>query len=207
VPVVGDWCMLADIMTFSSSVEDVALLTDAEVLARLAREPELFVLLVRRYEAPFLRRARAILYSPEDAEEVVQDTFTKIYLYADRYTPQAGATFGSWAYTILSRVAYTKYVSKRKERATRAELAPEHFESLPDTQDSFLEDLTIRDEVIAALVTLPATAARLLRLQFIEGKTQEEISESEQLSISAVKTRVHRAKKLFKRAYDQQHHD
>jgi RNA polymerase sigma-70 factor (ECF subfamily) len=198
--------MLADIMAFSTT-EDIGALSEAEVLARSHQEPELFAVLVRRYEAALLRRARTILRSPEDAEEVVQDTFTKMYLYADKYHPQEGARFSSWMYTILNRVAYTKYQKRKTLHREFIALEPEHYESLPDKQAEFLEDLSIRDEVIAALATLPETAAKLLRLQFIEGKTQEEIATSEDLSVSAVKTRVHRAKKLFKQAYDEQHYD
>ncbi len=198
--------MIQGIMTFSTS-EDLAILDDAEILARARQEPELFAVLVRRYEAALLRRARAILRSPEDAEEVVQDAFTKMYLYADKYHAQEGASFSSWMYTILNRVAYTKYAVRRKESGRMAELEPEHYESLPDTRAEFLEDLSIRDEVIAALAKLPETAAKILRLQFIEGKTQEEIAASENLSIPAVKTRVHRAKKLFKQSYDEQHYE
>lgn len=194
-------------MPFSSFADDPAALEDADILARSHREPELFALLVRRYEAALLRRAKAILWNPEDAKEVVQDTFTKMYLYADRYQKQEGASFSSWMYTILNRVAYTKYAARRKESGHRAELEPEHFESLPDAHAEFLEDLSIRDEVIAVLAKLPETSARILRLQFIEGKSQEEIAASEELSIPAVKTRVHRAKKLFKKIYDTQHYD
>lgn len=189
------------------STTELTTLSDAEVLARSQKEPELFALLVRRYEAALLRRARTILKSPEDAEETVQDAFTKMYLYADKYRPQEGASFSSWMYTILNRVAYTKYRAKSIERGKRAELEPEHYESLPDAKAEFLEDLSIRNEVIAALAKLPEAAAKILRLQFIEGKTQEEIAQAEDLSIPAVKTRVHRAKKLFKQAYDEQHYD
>ncbi|HVB20207.1 MAG TPA: RNA polymerase sigma factor [Candidatus Paceibacterota bacterium] len=192
-------------MSFSTSGLDT--LSDADVLARSKSEPDLFAILVRRYEAALLRRAKTILSSPEDAEEVVQDAFTKMYLYADTYHAQEGATFSSWAYTILNRVAYTKYRARSLERGKRAELEPEHFESLPDARAEFLEDLSVRNEVIAALAKLPETASRILRLQFIEGKTQEEIATSEKLSIPAVKTRVHRAKKLFKQAYDKQHYE
>lgn len=192
-------------MSFSNT--ELPALTDAEILARAQREPELFALLVRRYEAPFLRRARTILRSPEDAEEAVQDAFTKMYLYADKYRAQEGASFSSWAYTILNRVAYTKYKVKSVERGRRAELEPEHYESLPDAKAEFLEDLSVRSEVIGALAKLPEAAAKILRLQFIEGKTHEEIAKSEELSIPAVKTRVHRAKKLFKQAYDTQKYD
>ena len=197
--------MLADIMSFSNT--ELSQLSDAEALARSQMEPDLFAVLVRRYEAALLRRARTILKSPEDAEEAVQDAFTKMYLYADKYHAQEGASFSSWAYTILNRVAYTKYRHKSIERGKRAELLPEHYESLPDARAEFLEDLSIRNEVITALAKLPETAAKVLRLQFIEGKSQEEIAESEQLSIPAVKTRVHRAKKLFKEAYDEQKYD
>ncbi|MBI4065693.1 sigma-70 family RNA polymerase sigma factor [Candidatus Kaiserbacteria bacterium] len=191
-------------MSLSSFTDDTSEISDAELLARSKRVPALFAILVRRYEAPLLRRARKILFSHEDAEEAVQDAFTKMYLYADKYHEQEGASFSSWAYTILNRVAYTKYAARRKEGGQRAELEPEHYESLPDARAEFLEDLSIRNEVISALSKLPETAAKILRLQFIEGKSQEEIAESENLSIPAVKTRVHRAKKLFKEAYDKQ---
>ena len=194
--------MLADIMSFSTNELDT--LMDAEILTRSQKEPDLFAILVRRYEAALLRRARTILKSPEDAEEAVQDAFTKMYLYADTYHAQAGASFSSWAYTILNRVAYTKYRAKGIERGKRAELLPEHYESLPDAKAEFLEDLSVRNEVIAALAKLPETASKILRLQFIEGKSQEEIAQAEHLSIPAVKTRIHRAKKLFKQAYDKQ---
>jgi RNA polymerase sigma-70 factor (ECF subfamily) len=199
--------MIADIMSFSKFAEDLGALSDAEVLARSRKEPELFVLLVRRYEAALLRRARKILSSPEDAEEAVQDAFVKMYLYADKYKEQEGASFSSWAYTILNRVAYTKYRSRKQEQGAVAHLEPEHYESLPDARAEFLEDLSLRNEVIAALVKLPETAAKILRLQFIEGKNQEEIATSEQLSIPAVKTRVHRAKKLFKKIYNEQNYE
>ena len=197
--------MIQGIMSFSTTGSDT--LSDAEALARSRREPELFAVLVRRYEAALLRRARTILKSPEDAEEAVQDAFTKMYLYADRYHSQEGASFASWAYTILNRVAYTKYKSKSLEWEKRTELLPEHYESLPDARAEFIEDLSIRNEVLAALAKLPETAAKILRLQFIEGKSQEEIAEKENLSIPAVKTRIHRAKKLFKQAYDEQQYE
>lgn len=192
-------------MSFSTA--ELAALSDGEVLARSQKEPDLFVILVRRYEAPLLRRAKTILHSPEDAEEAVQDAFTRMYLYADKYQVQEGASFSSWAYTILNRVAYTKYRAKSIERGKRAELLPEHYESLPDAKAEFLEDLSIRNEVITALAKLPEAASKLLRLQFIEGKSQEEIAKAENLSIPAVKTRIHRAKKLFKQAYDEQHYE
>ena len=71
--------MLTDIMSFSN-IENLGTLSDIEVLARSGKNPDLFAILVRRYEAPLLRRAQMILKSREDADEAVQDAFTKMYL-------------------------------------------------------------------------------------------------------------------------------
>lgn len=185
----------------SDRLAELDTLSDEEVLRASRTEPEAFALLVRRYEAAFMRKARSILYVQEDAEEVVQDTFTRIYLYADRYVPQEGASFSSWGYAILTRLAFTRYQKLKRERGRTQELDTEAYERLPDTV-AFLEDLTVRDEVLMALSKLPEAASRILRLQFLEGKTQEEIAAVEGSTVSAVKTRVHRAKKLFKNAID-----
>lgn len=180
--------------------------SDEAVLKASRLDPDAFRILVRRYEAPFLRKAKSILYAEEDAEEVVQDAFTRIYVYADRYEQQPGASFSSWAYFILTRLAFTRYQKLKALRGHRADLDPEAYERLPDAED-FVEESTIRNEVLVALAKLPEAAARVLRLQFLEGKTQEEIASAEGIGVGAVKTRVHRAKKLFKHAYDEQHYD
>ncbi|KND50166.1 MAG: RNA polymerase sigma-70 factor, ECF subfamily [Parcubacteria bacterium C7867-008] len=174
--------------------------SDEVVLSESRNRPELFALLVERYEDAFLRKANSILYRTEDAEEMVQDTFTRIYLYADRFVPQEGAQFSSWAYAILIRLCFTRYQKMKKERGRTMELEPETYERIADA-DIFLEDLTIRDEVLMAMARMPETASRILRLQFLEGKTQEEIATIEGASVAAVKTRVHRAKKSFKEAF------
>ncbi|MES2994428.1 MAG: RNA polymerase sigma factor [Patescibacteria group bacterium] len=191
-------------MRFSRLTEGLEEASDEEIL-RLSREnPDAFAILVTRYEAPFLRKARSILFTKEDAEEIVQDTFTRIYVYADRYKAQEGASFSSWAYAILTRLAFTRYQKLRKHRARTQELDPEVYERIRD-ESEFLEDLSVRSEVLVALSKLPEAASRVLRLQFIEGKSQEEIALLESSSVSAVKTRVHRAKKLFKEAIDTTH--
>ena len=176
-------------------------LSDEEVLKQAQTSPDVFEVLVDRYEDAFMRKARTIVYSREDAEEVVQDTFTRIYLYADRYKPTEGASFSSWGYAILTRLAFTRYQKLKKERGRMAPLESETYERIPDPE-TFVERMTVRDEVLMALSRMPEAASKVLRLQFLEGKTHEEIAESEGSSISAVKTRVHRAKKIFKESLE-----
>ncbi len=173
-------------------------LSDEEVLRASRTNPDLFGILVDRYEAAFLRKAESILYSTEEAEEAVQDTFTRIFLYADNYAAQEGAKFSSWAYTILTRLCFTRYQKQKKERSRMYSLEPESYERLPDTED-FVLDLSMKNEVLHVLSRIPESCAHILRLQFLEGKTQEEIATMEGSTVAAVKTRVHRAKKIFKK--------
>ncbi len=78
-------------------------------------------------------------------------------------------------------------------------MEPEAFERLSEA-GTFLDELSVQHEVLNALSRIPEACSRVLRLQFLEGKTQEEIATLEGSSVPAVKTRVFRAKKLFKRA-------
>lgn len=193
--------MIQEPMRFSSETLHDA--PDEEVLRVAQEHPDAFAILVRRYEDAFMRKARSILRTREDAEEVVQDTFTRIYLYANRYKAQEGASFSSWAYAILTRLAFTRYRKMARHRGRTTDMEPEAYERIPD-QTSFTDELTVRNEVLMALAKLPESAARVLSLQFLEGKTQEEIAALEGSTVSAVKTRVHRAKKLFKTVLDEQ---
>lgn len=198
--------MIHNVMRYSKSQAELQDASDEEVLAASRVMPDAFAILLNRYEDAFLRRAQHILHSREDAEEVVQDTFTRIYLYADRYAAQDGAQFSSWAYTILTRLCFTRYQKLKKERGRMAQMEPEAFERLPDAE-TFLDELSIRHEVLNALSRVPESAAKLLRLQFLEGKTQEEIAQMTGSTVPAVKTRVFRAKKLLKQALIEPNND
>ncbi|MES2668407.1 MAG: RNA polymerase sigma factor [Patescibacteria group bacterium] len=181
---------------------ELAGLSDEEVLRAAQKDPGAFAELVSRYEAAFLRKARSIVWTEEDAEEVVQDAFVRIYLHAARFKAQEGASFSSWAYTILTRLALTRYQKLKTKGKRFVELDPEAYERVAE-DGTFLDELTRTNEVLMALAKLPEAAARVLRLQFLEGKTQEEIAASEESTVPAVKTRVHRAKKLLKEALEQ----
>mgnify|MGYP000874367205 FL=1 len=101
-------------MQWFSSTDDARELPDEELLLRSNGQPWLFAVLLDRYEAAFMRRAVSIIRDERDAEEIVQDTFTKIYLHAASFRPQEGAKFSSWAYRILLNTSYTYYVRRRK---------------------------------------------------------------------------------------------
>lgn len=174
---------------------DLAELTDEELLFRSLGNPGLFEALVLRYQRLFLEKALYVVKSKDDAEDVVQDTFVRIYRFAPRFSGDEG-TFRSWAVTILMNVARTRYQKKAKERQRNAPLSQEHYETLsaPPEKDA----IQARDIIERALDSVPESAARILRLASLEGLPYEEIARREGMSVGAVKTRVHRAKKILK---------
>ncbi|MCW9054858.1 MAG: RNA polymerase sigma factor [Candidatus Pacebacteria bacterium] len=181
------------------NIADIHEKSDEEVLALSVRRPEAFKVLLERYQAPFLRKALSILRNKEDAEEVVQEAFSKIYLYADRFEVQAGASFSSWGYRILMNTAFTRYQKLKKEWARTQKLDPEVYERLPDTAALQFEKLELSDYIVSVLEQMPEHLARILTRHFIDGRPHKEIAEEEGISVGAVKTRVHRAKEAFRK--------
>lgn len=176
--------------------------SDEELLALSVSHPSFFALLVRKYEAPFLRKAFSIVREQETAEDVVQEAFTKIYLNAKKFKVVEGAQFSSWGYRILINTALTHYARRKRRGAAEFGLDEEIWALIPDRNLRQFEKKELQDLVASVLSRMPAPMARALSLFFIEGKTQEEIADTEGLSVGAVKTRVHRAKKEFKKVFE-----
>jgi len=189
--------------SYLEAEDNIVAMTDEDVLRASLSDPDLFVYLVRKYEAPFLRKARTVLYREEDVEDVVQETFAKIYLHAKRFHEVEGATFKSWAYTVLMNTAFTKYRKVMRHLGKTAELTPEHYESLADDGYEETFHLEITDYVVSIFAKMPDHLVRVLTLHFIQGLAHVEIAERESVSEGAIKTRVHRAKAYFRELADQ----
>ena len=180
-----------------TTTDEARSLSDEEVLARSAAEPWLFAVLLERYQDAFLRRARRIIRGDQDAEDIVQETFTKIYVHATKYSPQDGAKFSSWAYTILTNTALTKYAKNSRQGKMNAPLDPEFEIMLADLSES-KEDRENRDMIARILGELPGHFADVLRLFYLERWSHKDIAKKTGESVAAVKTRVHRAKQAFR---------
>ncbi|MBI1999536.1 MAG: RNA polymerase sigma factor [Parcubacteria group bacterium] len=173
-----------------------ASLRDEEVLFASVSSPSLFEEIVRRYEGPFRNKVRGIVGNRDEVDDIVQETFLKIYMNAARFEVQEGASFKSWGYKILMNTTFTYYQKLKKDGEALVDIDTEFYESLPDTTEPKKETI---DFVASVLVRMPAALSRALKLHFIDGMPQKEIAALEGVSISAVKTRIHRAKKEFKK--------
>lgn len=189
-------------MEYLSLEEQGKDMSDEQVLAASVSHPSLFALLVRKYEAAFLRKAYSIIKDDELAQDIVQEAFTKMYLNAGKFKVQEGAQFSSWAYRIVINTALTQYAKKKKRGEHTAELDEEIWALIPDKNLRQFEKKEFTDLVASILARMPAPMAKALSSFFLEGKSQEEIAKEEGLSVGAVKTRVHRAKAEFKKVYE-----
>ena len=175
--------------------------SDEEILALSVSKPDLFSILVDRYQEAFLRKASQIIRNdPETASDIVQDTFVKIYLNAGKFQIQEGASFKSWGYKILINTCFTKYKKIKGERVFLSDLDPEIQELVPSKADNILYEQKLDTDYILSMISkLPVILGRVLKLYSVEGKPQKEIAKIEGISLGAVRARIHRAKREIKR--------
>ena len=194
-------------MSFLNFTEDDNInyrdLSDEEVLSFSVSKPDVFGIIIKRYEEAFLRKAKSILKGKEDAEDAVQETFIKIYLNALKFQIQEGASFKSWGYKILVNTSFTYYQKLKKKRIHSVELTDEMYKVIEDPHSKgALAKKEMADYVASVLTKLPKTLSRVLSLHFIERRPQKEIAKMDNISVGAVKTRIYRAKKEFKKITD-----
>lgn len=175
---------------------------DDELLRASLNNPALFALIVERYQAPLLRMAMGITKNADDAEEVVQDAFTKMYLHANSFTKQEGASFKSWAYRITFTSAISHYRKLKRQWTRETALEPEHYENLGD-DDGTMGRTDARMAVEKLLKDLPEDMTRIIKKFYMEDKSYEAIAAEEGIPLTTLKMRLFRAKKLLKNhAYD-----
>ena len=95
--------------------------------------------------------------------------------------------------------AFTHYQKRKRVWQATTELEPETFEVLPDRETRQFEKKETSDYLVSVLSRMPEHFARILQLHFVDGLPQKEIATIEGISIGAVKTRIHRAKREFKK--------
>src|SRR6476660_6356685 len=111
--------------------------TDEQIaLAVQAGATERFGELIERYEAKLLRYARKFLLDPDDAQDIVQDTFIKAYENLQSF--DSCRRFSQWIY----RIAHNEFVNALKKRQSRRTTFTIDFDTLfphltaADTADS-----------------------------------------------------------------------
>jgi len=183
---------------------------DADLVGALRREePDAADRLVERYGDRVYRLAMRITGLNEDAEEAAQDALwtaaRKIHMF------KGESAFGSWIYRITANAAYQKLRTRRQKAAEIAidDVLPSldgdgrHFEPMDDWSNRVDEQALqgeLRRVLQQAIDGLPADYRTALVLHDVEGLSNPDIAEALNISLPAVKSRVHRSR-LFVRKH------
>jgi len=186
---------------------------DVEIVrACLAGSEAAYRQLVSRYQRPVFSLAMRVLRQAEDAEDVVQETFVRVFKALDRY--DQARPFSTWLFTIAARLCIDHL---RRRKMKTFSIFGKDSESDEDRVID-LEDPGPRpDDVVAgwedetrvqALVdSLPPHYRIVVALRHQHDLSYEEIAEALKLPLGTVKARIHRARALLKKTLEGQNPD
>ncbi len=154
---------------------------------------ETFDSLFRQYERPICSYLARLTADRDCAQELTQETFLRAYralARGERWdNPRA------WLYRVASRLATDDYRRRRLLRWLPLR------DGQPDSRQGLGEATTEKLAVQAALAALPPKYRVPLVLYVYEERPVAEIARTLELSVSAVKMRLSRAREMFRDAY------
>ncbi len=173
---------------------------DKELVKRAqAGNDEAFEELVRRYERKVYSITYRMLGNQEDASEALQDTFLRAYRFLGKF--QFKSSFYTWLYRIATNTSLTKL---RKRKAPYVMSIDEPVGSdgelqleIPDhkySPEKMMKQRELGRALQEAVDSLPADYRSVVVLRDLEGLSNDEVSKILNLSIPAVKSRLHRGR-------------
>jgi RNA polymerase sigma-70 factor (ECF subfamily) len=173
---------------------------DEELLFASLEEPALFEALVERYQEPLMRAAWRVVKGREEAEDVVQESFVKIYKNAEKFRKLDGIEFKSWAYKVAINTAITHYRKLKRGGEILSQDPVLFFEISEDLGiASLASSMDAKAAVASTLEKMPSHLETVLRRYYFEDKSYRTIAAEEKISIPTLKMRLFRAKRLFKK--------
>ncbi len=137
--------------------------------------------LVHLYWNPLIDYIATITSSPDDAEDVVQETFVRIWRYRAQW--KATSMVSSYLYRVARNLALNAQRDS-KARLGREQSAPQEFlgDASRRTPEQVLSTTTISEDVDAAVASLPKRRQEIFILSRYHGFTHAEIAETLGLS-------------------------
>jgi len=161
---------------------------------------EAFSELVRHYDRRVFRMAKQITQNDDDAEDVLQESFLKAYTHLDSF--HGDSKFYTWLVRIAVNEALMKLRKRRSDRTVPLD------DPIDTGEDSVIREIAVWDEnpeerysreeigevLDEAIQSLKPAYRTVFILRDIEELSIEETAEALKLSISAVKSRLLRAR-------------
>jgi RNA polymerase sigma factor (sigma-70 family) len=152
---------------------------------------------VREHSARVYRLAYRLSGNAQDAEDLTQDTFIRVFRSLADYTP---GTFEGWLHRITTNLFLDMV---RRRQRIRFDALPDDAERLPGTSPSpeqLYVDTHLDPQVQAALDALSPEFRAAVVLCDIEGLSYEEIAATLGIKVGTVRSRIHRGRVMLREA-------
>ncbi len=180
---------------------------DADLIGPLkAGDEQAFEELLRRFEGKVYGLARSVTRNESDARDALQDAFLSVYRKIGSFKEES--SLSTWIYRIAVNAALMKVRRRRDDRVVSLEEAMPRYDERehrvtgdPDwfpRGDEALLRRELREVMSAAIKDLPTDYRAVFVLRDQEGLDTREVASILELSVPAVKSRLHRAR-LFLR--------
>jgi len=178
-------------------------LTDQELMRVFqGGEAKAYDLLVRRYQDAIVNYAFRFVGNYEDACDVAQETFLRLYKNKMMYEPIA--KFSTWLYTIAGNIAKSQ-LRKRKSAvivslSQRDEDGEDKSWDVPDTNytpDKSVDETLIEQYLQDALMKIPPSYREVIVMRDIQDLEYDDIAKITNLPIGTVKSRINRGRLLL----------
>jgi len=169
--------------------------------------------IVSRYESKVMNLALRFTRNQEDAEEVLQDVFTTVYRKIDGFRGQSA--FSSWLYRVVVNAAFMKLRKKKQNQTISMEdLAPavkqycmEREHANASHSYGMVVARELQDVLQKAIDRLPDQYRAVFVLRDVDGLSNQETGQILDLSIPAVKSRLHRSRIMLRRKLQRYYED
>lgn len=171
---------------------------DEKIWIESARQgdDDAFARLVEAYQRPVFNVCYRMLGDPAEAEDAAQETFIRAYTRLDSYDP--GRKFSSWLLAIASHYCIDRLRRRRFGLVSWDDLPPWRW--LPDS-DPEPEEVALRHEaqrqVQELLNQLPPDYKAAVILRYWHELSYEEIAETLNSTLPAIKSRLFRARQMM----------
>lgn len=180
--------------------------TDEELIAKFTKGCIFsYEELVKRYETKVHNLSMRLTRNPEDAEEVLQDVFITVYRKISGF--EGKSKFSSWLYRITVNAAFMKLRKKKQDQTVSLDDMLPHLQNKAITQknafgarsDSLATNNEIRLLLEGAIAKLPDDYRAVFILRDMDGLSNKEVGKILDLSIPAVKSRLHRSRLMLRK--------
>lgn len=187
-----------------SPAEELKAAPDADLVSRSkAGDTEAFGELVRRYQKPVFRIVLRMVKSPDDADDLTQDTFVRAHRGLKTFKEEFD--FHPWLYRIAVNQAINFINKRKRQAAVDLEEVPERDIKAGPEPESPVQAAS-RSEMLgkleAALEQLPDEQRTVFLLRVQEGLSYEEIAETMETPKGTVMSRLARARMALRKYMD-----